>query len=171
MMEIVNTVITPGTAVIVAGDFNVDLAGVDSIHNLTCLSKFINEYSLTSSLAHYAGVLNYTYRCTARNVFIKLDNIHISDSSNYGFKVINVDIADNATNFSNHLFVKCDLHLQDVNDSSNKACMKTYDNNNNYQYFRYIWLDVAKQQYYISTGNMLQLLTADLNSDKMCVKL
>ena len=59
MMEIVNNVITPGTVVIVTGYFNVDLAGVDSIHNLTCLSKFINECGLTSFQAHYAGVLNY----------------------------------------------------------------------------------------------------------------
>ena len=66
-MEIVNNVISLGTVVIVAGDFNVDLAGVDSIHNLTCLNKFINECDLTLCLVHYAGVLNYTYRCTVQH--------------------------------------------------------------------------------------------------------
>ena len=71
--------------------------------------------------------------------------------------------------FSDHLLVKCALHLQDENGSSNQACRQTCDNNNNNQYFRYIWPDVAKQQYYISTGNMLQLRTADLNSDNMCL--
>ena len=130
MMEIVNNVFTPGTVVIVAGDFNVDLAGVDSIHNLTCLSKFINEYRLTSCLAHYAGVLNYIYRWTARNAFTKLDNILISVGNNYGFKVVNVDIVDDATNFNDHLLVKCALRMQDVNGSSNQARKQTFDNNN-----------------------------------------
>ena len=101
---------------------------------------------------------------TARCVFTKLDNIIISDDNNYGFKVVNVDIVDDATNFSDHLLVKWALHLQDVNRSSNQR-RQTCDNNSNSQYFRYIWSDVAKQQYYISTVHMLQLLTADLNCD------
>ena len=91
-----------------------------------------------SCLAYNAGVLNYTYRRTARNVFSKLDNILISDSSNYGFKVVNVDIFDDAINFRDHLLVKCALHLQDVNGSSNQARRQTCDNNNNSQYLRYI---------------------------------
>ena len=169
MMKIVNNVITPGTVVIVAGDFNVDLAGVDSIHNLTCLSKFINECGLTSCLAQYADVLNNTYRYIARNVFTKLDNKLISADNNYGFKVVNVDIVDDATNFNDHLLIKCALHLQDMNGSFNQARRQTCDSNNNSQYFRYMWSDTAKQQHYISTSNMLQLLTADFNSGNMCL--
>ena len=52
----------------------------------------------------------------------KVDNILISDGNNYGFKVVNMDIVDNATNFSNHLLVQCALNLLDVNGSSNEAC-------------------------------------------------
>ena len=75
MVNIVKNVMTPGAAVILAGDFNVDLTTIDNVSNLNCLKKFISDCRFQSCMPFYLGNLHYIYRCEAHNAYSMINNI------------------------------------------------------------------------------------------------
>ena len=53
MVNIVKNLMTPGAAVIAAGDFNVDLTIIDNVSNLNYLKRFISDCKLQSCIPFY----------------------------------------------------------------------------------------------------------------------
>ena len=164
MVDIMNNVMTPGATVIVAGDFTIDLTMIDNVNNLSCLKRFVNDCGLQSCMSFYKGNLHHTYRCDARKAYSMLDNILIPNSVDQNVNVTSVDIVDDTINFSDHLLVKCILHINSSNNSKNKQ--GGFNRNKVNSHMAYVWSDEAKQQYYGSTGITLQYLISELSEQK-----
>ena len=120
MVNIVKNVMTPSAAVILAGDFNVDLTIIDNVSNLNCLKRFISDCRLQSCMPFYQGNLHYTYRWEARNAYSMIDNILVPNFMDQNVNVTSVDIVDDTINFSNHLLVNCSLQINKSSNINNK---------------------------------------------------
>ncbi len=157
MMDIVHNIVASGTQVLIAGDFNVDMKIENNVNSVNSVKAFIQDCNLISCLSHYGGDLWYTFRCAARNVYTSIDNIFVPASA--VCSVGQVEIIDDSINFSDHLPVICALHYNVACDVGHVDGVHSQQDNH---YCVYVWSDLAKQQYYYSTGVALQALIASL---------
>jgi hypothetical protein len=136
--------------VVICGDFNANWDIIDSDDRFSQFKSIINVQDLYPSSELYTGDMMYTFSCPARDVFTWLDNIFVP-ASFVQASAVSCDVVDDVSNDSDHVGFYCKFELQ---------CLP-YDfhsvEQHNVVYKKiFIWSNTAKNEFYSTSGLLLQ---------------